>query len=137
MYAPPHSRPSVDIVSDRALFSSNEIPAHTLKFDLVLDDQIFALGINWLCKLRRDGVVSSLVLDYEAFVAFHAFEDGWLLDGPGADILPFLFRRFVSLLLRVRCLPPRVPVVCKLLEEGGFEGCGLLDVRDDGRLREG
>lgn len=101
MYAPPHSRPSVDDVSAQGHSSIDEISLHTLELNLVLHDQIFGLGINWLCKFRGDGVVSSLVLDYEAFVAFHAFEDGWLLDRPGAHILPFLFRRFVSLLLRV------------------------------------
>jgi hypothetical protein len=92
-----------------------------LKLDLILNHQIFALGINGLRKFCRDGVVGSLVLDNKTFVAFHALVDGRFLDGPGADILPLLFSRLVGFLLRVGCLPPRIPVICELLEERSFE----------------
>ena len=109
--------------------------AFTLKFDFVLDNQVLALGINWLGELRRDGVVSSLVLDNETFVAFHALQNHRLLDRPGADILPLLLRRLVRLLFGVRCFPPRVPVICELLEEGCFEVGGLMEANVSGGVR--
>src|SRR5262249_44759001 len=86
------------------------------------------LGVNRLRELGRDGMVSSLVLDNETFVAFHALKNHWFLDRPGADILPLLFGRLVSLLFGVRCLPPRVPIIGELLEEGSFEIGGLMKV---------
>ena len=52
----------------------------TLKFDLVLDNQVLVLGVNRLRELGRDGMVSSLVLDNETFVAFHALQNHWFLD---------------------------------------------------------
>lgn len=71
-------------------------------------------------------MVSSLVLNNEAFVAFHALQNHRLLDRPGADILPLLLGRLVRLLFGVRCLPPRVPIICELLEKRSFE-IGRLD----------
>jgi hypothetical protein len=99
----------------------------TLEFDLVLNNQWLVLWVNWLRELGRDGVVSSLVLDYKTFVANHAIEDRWLLDSPVADKCPLLGILFlVILLLCVRSLPPGFPIVCELFEEGStFNGCGL------------
>jgi hypothetical protein len=65
-------------------------PSHTLKFDLVLNDQRLSFGVNCLCKLGRDGMMGSLVLDYQALVALHALEDSWLLNGPVANVRPLI-----------------------------------------------
>lgn len=100
----------------------------TLKFDLILNNQVLTLRINWFRKLGRDGMVSSLVFDNKAFVTLHALQNHWLLNRPGADILPLLLGRFVRLLFGVRCLPSRVPIICELLEEGSFEIGGLMKV---------
>lgn len=71
--------------------------------------------------------MGSLVLDYKTFVADHAIEDMWLFDSPVADEGPFLsIFLLVILLLCVRSLPPCLPIVCELLQEGStFDGCGL------------
>lgn len=67
-------------------------------------------------------MVSSLVLDDETLVALNALEDGRLLNGPGADVGPFLLGVF---LLRVRNLPAVFPVVGELLEERSLDGSRL------------
>jgi hypothetical protein len=52
----------------------------TLKFDLVLNNQVLALGVNRLRELGRDGMMSSLVLDNETFVTLHSLQNHRLLD---------------------------------------------------------
>ena len=93
-----------------------------MELDLVLDNQSLALVVDWLVKLGRDGVVGSLVLEDETLIAVDALEDDGLLDVPVADVLPFFL---CVLLLRVRWLPSRVPVVGELLEEWCLKGGGL------------
>lgn len=72
-----------------------------MKLDLVLDDEVLALGVNWLRKLGRNSMVSSFVLGNQTLVAFNALEDCGFLDRPGANVLPLLFRGLVRLLLRM------------------------------------
>lgn len=69
--------------------------------------------------------MSGLVLENQTLVALDSLEHGRLLDGPGADVRPFLLSRFV-VFLRVRDLPSRVPVVGELFEERGLDAGGLL-----------
>lgn len=105
-----------------------EIPSKlTLKFDLILDNQWLLLWVDGLFENGRDGVMSSLVLDHKTFIANHAIEDMWLFDSPVADECPFLGILFlVVLLLCVRSLPPCLPIVCELFQEGSaFDGRGL------------
>ena len=64
-------------------------------------------------------MVRRWVLDDEAFVALHAREDSGLLYRPLSNIRPVLFALGV-LLLRVRNLPSRLPVIGELFEEGSF-----------------
>ena len=68
--------------------------------------------------------MSGLVLDDQSLVALHALQHRRLLDGPGADVSPLLVIA-LDILLRVRGLPPRLPVVGKLLKEWCLEFCGL------------
>ena len=72
----------------------------TLKLDLVLYDQILALGVNGLCELARHGMMGSRVFSNKTLVALNGFLDNGLLDLPVANILPFLLIR-LGLLLRV------------------------------------
>jgi len=87
-----------------------------------LDDEGVVLVRDSLGELGGDGVVGGLVLQYEALVAVQATEDRRLLDIPRADVRPLFLR---VLLLGVGSLPPAVPIVCELLEEGSFQGGGL------------
>ena len=64
----------------------------TLKFDLILNNQRLSLGIDGLCEFGGDGMMGSLVLDYQPLVALHALEDSWLLDGPVSDVSPLVLR---------------------------------------------
>jgi len=70
-------------------------------------------------------MMSSLVLDNEAFVALNTLENSWLFDGPSADILPLLFSVLIGFFLGMRCLPSCIPVICELLEERSLEFGGL------------
>lgn len=101
----------------------------TLELDLVLDNEGLALVVNLLGELGRDGMVSSGVLDNETLIALHSLVDDGLLDGPLADVGPFLTLLVGAgrVLLRVRGLPSLVPVVGELLKEVGLDGGGLRD----------
>lgn len=74
-----------------------------MELGLVLDNEGLTLVVNSLGELGRDGVVSGLVLEDQAFVALDATEDRRLLDLPGANIGPLLLG---CLFLSVRGLPP-------------------------------
>jgi hypothetical protein len=91
-----------------------------LGLDLVLDDQSLALVVNLLGELGRDGVVSGRVLDDQTLVTLDTLEDGRLLDRPFTNVGPVLFRLGV-ILLCVGALPPGLPVVGELLEEGSLQ----------------
>jgi hypothetical protein len=99
----------------------------TLKLDFVLDDERLALGVHGLRELGRDGMMGGLVLDDQTFVALNALQLGRLLDGPVADVGPFLLGAGACLLflLGVRRLPPCVPVICELFKERGLQTGGL------------
>lgn len=70
----------------------------TLKLDLVLNDEGLVLVVDLLRELGGDGVVSGLVFEHETLVALNALENTGLLNGPGADIRPFLLGGLVVLL---------------------------------------
>lgn len=93
-----------------------------MELGLVLDNQGLVLVVNCLWELGRDGVVSGLVLEHETLVAGDSTEHGWLLDGPGTNVLPLLLG---LLLLGVRDSPSVLPVIGELLEERSLE-CGWL-----------
>lgn len=95
----------------------------SLELGLILDNQGVILVVNGLWELGGDGVVGSLVLEHKTLVAVNATEDTWLLDGPLSNVCPILLS---ALLLRLRSLPSRLPVVCELLEEWGLESGGLF-----------
>jgi hypothetical protein len=84
-----------------------------------LDDEGLALGVDLLRELGRDGVMGSRVLDDQTLVTLHALVDGRLLDSPLANVGPLLLTGVV--LLRIGRLPPGLPVVGELLEEGSLE----------------
>ena len=90
-----------------------------MKLDLVLHNKCFALVVNLLWELGRDGMMSSSVLDYQTLITLHSLEDGWLLDGPFADVCPLLilFLGTFGVLLGVGRLPSGLPVICKLFNE--------------------
>lgn len=62
----------------------------------------------------------------KAGIAINSLENSWLLNSPLPDICPLLITSLVVFLLRVRDLPPSVPIFCELFKEGRF---------DRGRLR--
>jgi len=62
----------------------------TLQLDLILNNKRVVLVVNGLGELGGDGVVSSLVLDDQSLVTFHALQHGWLLHCPGTDVRPLL-----------------------------------------------
>lgn len=95
-----------------------------LRLDLILDYQGLALVVNLLGELGRDGVVRSRVLHDETLVTLHSLEDGGLLNSPLANEGPVLIGLGV-VLLRVRELPPGLPVVGELLQEGSLESSRL------------
>jgi len=95
-----------------------------LELDLILDDKILALVVDGFSELGRDGVVSSWVLHHKTLVASNARVYGGLLYRPLADVGPVLIRLRV-LLLCMRRLPPCLPVVGELFEEGSFQVGGL------------
>lgn len=100
----------------------------TLKLDLVLDDESLTLVVDLLGELGRDGVVSSRALDNKTLVALDALELVGLLDGPLANVGPFLFALLVgagSILLGGGNLPSLLPVVGELLEKITLDGGGL------------
>jgi hypothetical protein len=68
------------------------------------------------------------VLDDKTLVALHALVDGGLLNRPLADVRPFLVGT-LGVLLGVRGLPPLLPVIGELLEEGALELAGLQSMR--------
>lgn len=91
-----------------------------LRLDFILDHQGLALVVNLLGELGRDGMVSGRVLHNQTLVTLHSLENGGLLNSPLADKGPVLIRLGVDL-LRVRGLPPGLPVVGELLQERGLE----------------
>lgn len=91
----------------------------TLKLDLILNDKVLALRVDGLLEYARDGMMRGRILRDQTLVTVDALEHFRLLVGPLADILPFLFFT-LGVLLRVGDLPPALPVVCKLFEEGCF-----------------
>lgn len=99
--------------------------ALTLELGLVLNDEGVVFVDHGLGELGGNGVVSSFVLEDKTLVSLNTTEDTWLLDGPGTDVSPLLFS---SLLLGVRGLPSRLPVVGELLEEVCLERGGLRRV---------
>lgn len=98
-----------------------------LRLDFILDHQGLALVVNLLGELGGDGVVSGRVLHNQTLITLHSLEDGGLLNSPLANKGPILLGLGVNL-LRVRGLPPGLPVVSELLQEGGFQGSGLNQV---------
>jgi hypothetical protein len=96
----------------------------TLRLDLVLNHQGFALVVNLLGELGRDGVVGGSVLDHKTLVAINTLQDSRLFNGPFTNVSPFVVGLGV-ILLRSGSLPPRLPVVGELLQEGSLEGGGL------------
>jgi hypothetical protein len=103
-----------------------------LQLDFVLDNERLALGVDGLGELGRDGMVGSLVLDDQALVALNALQFSWLLNGPVANVGPFLLGGGVLLFffLGMGRLPPRVPVVCELFQEGGLQ-VGRLETKGE------
>jgi len=87
-----------------------------------LDDEGVILVRDGRGELCGNGVVGGLVLQYETLVTVEAAEDRGLLDIPRANVRPLFLR---VLLLGVGSLPPAVPIVCELLEEGSLQGGGL------------
>jgi hypothetical protein len=79
-------------------------------------------------------MVGGGVLQHQALVPLDGLEDGGLLNRPLANVRPVLFRLRV-LLLGVGRSPSLLPVVGKLLEEGGFDGSGLIESLAGGELR--
>lgn len=73
-------------------------------------------------------MVSSRVLNDKTLVALNALENGGLLNSPLANICPLLLvlASVLHVLLGVRGLPSRLPIVCELLKEGRLE-VGRLD----------
>lgn len=67
------------------------------------------------------------VLDNKAFIPFDSLEDMRFLDSPLTNVGPLLIRLGV-LLLGVRWLPSRLPIISKLFEEWSFDR-GWLDFR--------
>lgn len=67
--------------------------------------------------------MSSGVLDNKTLVALHALVDGGLFDSPLANVGPFLLACVT--LLGVGGLPPLLPVISELLEEGSLQLGGL------------
>jgi hypothetical protein len=107
-------------------FGLSSAEALTLKLDFILDNKGLALILNLLWEFGRDSMMSSCVLDNQALVAFHAFEDMRFFDSPLSNICPFLVLvRALGILLGVRWLPSCLPVVCELLDEVGLQLCGL------------
>lgn len=104
-----------------------------MELGFILNNKSLVRVVNGLGELGRDGVVGSLVLENKTLVALDGAEDSGLLDRPGADVGPFLLG---ALLLGVRRLPSRVPVVGELLEEGSLErrglGRGVTGLEDSG-----
>ena len=86
----------------------------TLKLYLVLNNEVFALVINFLGEFRGNGVMSGLVLEHETFITLEALEDRRLFDVPVADKSPLFLGGLVVNLLGVGCFPSRVPVVGEL-----------------------
>lgn len=95
-----------------------------LRLHLVLNNESLALVVNLLGELGRDGVVGGRVLDNQTLVAHHTGEDGRLLNCPLANVSPVLLCLGV-ILLRIRALPPSLPVIGELLEEGGLQSSRL------------
>ena len=94
----------------------------SLEFDLILHHERLALVVDGLGEFGRNGVMSGFVLEHETLVAGHSFENGWLFDVPGSDVLPFFLGVF---LFGMGSLPPIGPAFSELLEERCFEICGL------------
>jgi hypothetical protein len=69
-------------------------------------------------------MVSSRVLDNKTLITIDSLVLNGLLDGPLADVCPFLLGAS-CILLRVRGLPSLVPIVGELLKEVGLK-CGRL-----------
>jgi hypothetical protein len=80
-------------------------------------------------------MVSSRVLDNKTLITIDSLVLNGLLDGPLANVCPFLLRAG-CVLLCVRGLPSLVPIVGELLKEVGLKcgrsECGKL-VRNGGR----
>lgn len=76
----------------------------TLKLDFVLDHKCLSLVIYSFVEFGRNGMMSCRVLDHESFISLDAFEDGGLLDRPGADVSPF-FSSLRVFLFGVRWCP--------------------------------
>lgn len=95
-----------------------------MRLDLVLNHQGLALVVDLLGELGGDGVVSSGVLHDQTLVTIDTLQDSRLLNGPFTNVSPFILGLSV-ILLRVRRLPPSLPVVGELLKEGSLEGSGL------------
>lgn len=62
----------------------------TLKLDFVLNNKGVILVVNGLGELGGDGMVSRLVLDDQSLVTLHTLQYGRLLNGPSANVCPFL-----------------------------------------------
>jgi hypothetical protein len=91
-----------------------------LKLHLVLYNQRLAFVVNLGREFGGDGMMGGSVLDDKTFVAIHSRVDSGLLYGPLSDIGPILVA-FGILFLGVRNLPPCLPVISELFDEGGFE----------------
>lgn len=105
----------------------NWLVSPTLELDLVLDNEGVVFVVDLLGELRRNGVVSRLVLEHETLVALDTLEHAGLLNRPGADVCPLLLGGLV-VLLGVRDLPARFPVVGELFVERCLDGSRLLEI---------
>lgn len=118
------TRTHVSTCSDALVFTVDA--KLTLKLHLVLNNEGLALVVNLLGELGRDGVVSGGVLDDKTLVALNSLVLVGLLNSPLANVGPFLFLLSLvgaaSVLLGVRRLPSRLPVIGELLQEVRLDG---------------
>ena len=90
----------------------------TLEFDFILDNESLSLIVDLLRELGGNGMMGSCVLNNKTLIAFHAFVDTGLLDGPFSNVCPLLiFVGALGVLLSVGRLPSCIPIVGELLNE--------------------
>ena len=65
-------------------------------------------------------MMSCWVLYNQTLVLLNTLQDVGLLNGPLADVCP-LFGGFGIFFLCMGGFPPRVPIICELFEEVGFD----------------
>ena len=88
----------------------------TLKLHLILDYKRLTLVVDLLGKLRRDGMVGSLVLEDQTLVILNTLQHEGFLDLPVADVCPLFVGVGADIFLRIRGLPSCAPVIGELLK---------------------